>query len=83
MAVEILFVRCFEIASLIGFVLMTVYIGLFLWLIKLGLVVLGFIAKPAIAIFIFYVTRCLGVILWSLGQAVVGLESYAETLWME
>lgn len=83
MAIEIIFIRFFEISSLIGFFLMTVYVGIFLSLIKLGLFVLGILAQPTIAVFLFYVTRCLGLILWSLGRTIDGAASYGQKLMME
>lgn len=83
MAIEIILVRFFEIASLLGFLLMTVYVSLFLFIIKIALIVLGFIAKPLIAILMFYITRMLGIIMWSLAQTIDGFTSYGHKLLME
>lgn len=80
MAIEILMIRLFEIAMLIGFFMLTVAAAVFLVLLKSGLFILGIAFKPTVFIILFSASRCLNIVTWSLQCAFTGFGEYGQKL---
>lgn len=80
MAIEIILIRLFEIATLLAFFIMTLTIGAFLVLLKVGLIFFGLAFTPTVAIIVFTATQLLNIIVWSLQVSVSGFVDYGQKL---